>query len=74
MNDIDPAWGNEETEAMRGRISPRLLEVLVCPLTHGLLRYDAAAQELISDAAKLVYPLRNGMAIMLVEEARPLEP
>ena len=59
---------------MRGRISPRLLEVLVCPLTRGLLRYDAAAQELISDSAGLAYPLRNGMAIMLAEEARPLEP
>ncbi len=57
-----------------GRISPRLLELLVCPLTRGLLRYDAAAQELISDKARLAYPLRNGIAFMLVDEARPLEP
>ncbi len=74
MAENNPTWDSEDTDHMRGRISPRLLEVLVCPQTRGLLRYDAAAQELISDSAGLVYPLRNGMAIMLVEEARPLEP
>ena len=63
-----------ETDGPLGRISPRLLELLVCPLTRSLLRYDAAAQELISDKAKLAFPLRNGIALMLVDEARSLEP
>ncbi len=50
-----------------------LLAKLVCPATRTPLRYDAAAQELILDAAGLAYPIRNGTAIMLVEEARPLD-
>ncbi len=55
------------------RVDPRLLEILVCPLTKGPLRYDAAAQELISDQAKLAYPIRDGIPIMLVDEARRLD-
>ena len=55
------------------RIDPRLLEILVCPLTRATLRYDAARQELISDAARLAYPIRDGIPIMLPEEARALE-
>jgi uncharacterized protein YbaR (Trm112 family) len=54
------------------RIDPKLLEILVCPLTKGPLDYDAARQELISRQAKLVYPIRDGIPIMLPEEARPL--
>ena len=54
-------------------VDPRLLEILVCPLTREPLRYDAAAQELISDAAKLAYPIRDGIPIMLVDEARSLD-
>ena len=54
-------------------IDPKLLEILVCPLTKGTLRYDAANSELISDRAKLAYPIRDGIPIMLVEEARKLE-
>jgi len=54
------------------RIDPRLLEILVCPLTKRPLRYDADAQELISDAAGLAYPIRDGIPIMLADEARPL--
>lgn len=50
----------------------KLLEILVCPLTKVPLRYDRAAQELISDQAKLAYPIRDGIPIMLVEEARRL--
>ncbi|HWH17778.1 MAG TPA: Trm112 family protein [Allosphingosinicella sp.] len=50
-----------------------LLAKLVCPVTRARLRYDAQAQELISDAAGLAYPIRDGTAIMLVEEARPLD-
>jgi len=53
-------------------IDPRLLEILVCPLTKTRLRYDEAAQELISDAAGLAYPIRDGVPIMLVEEAREI--
>lgn len=53
-------------------VDPKLLEILVCPLTKTPLRYDRAAQELISDQAKLAYPIRDGIPIMLVEDARPL--
>jgi hypothetical protein len=53
-------------------IDPKLLEILVCPLTKAPLRYDAAAQELISDEAGLAYPIRDGIPIMLVDEARRL--
>jgi len=55
------------------RIDPRLLEILVCPLTRATLEYDAKRQELISRAAKLAYPIRDGIPIMLPEEARPLD-
>ncbi len=54
-------------------IDPRLLEILVCPLTKAPLRYDRAAHELISVEAGLAYPIRDGIPIMLVDEARPLE-
>ncbi len=54
-------------------LDPRLLEILVCPVTKKPLRYDREAQELISDAAKLAFPIRDGIPIMLVEEARTLE-
>ncbi len=53
-------------------VDPKLLEILVCPLTKSRLEYDAAAQELISRAAKLAYPIRDGIPIMLPEEARKL--
>ena len=53
-------------------IDPKLLEILVCPLTKALLRYDREAQELISDEAGLAYPIRDGIPIMLVDEARSL--
>lgn len=55
-----------------GTVDARLLEILVCPVTKGPLEYDAAAGELISRAARLVYPIREGIPIMLPEEARPL--
>ncbi|GJE01397.1 MULTISPECIES: Trm112 family protein [Methylobacterium] len=54
------------------RIDPKLLELLVCPLTKDRLEYDSARQELISRSAKLAYPIRDGIPIMLPEEARPL--
>jgi uncharacterized protein YbaR (Trm112 family) len=53
-------------------IDPRLLEILVCPLTKGALTYDRAASELISEKAGLAYPIRDGIPIMLPEEARVL--
>jgi hypothetical protein len=53
-------------------IDPKLLDILVCPLTKAPLRYDRDAQELISDEAGLAYPIRDGIPIMLVDEARPL--
>jgi uncharacterized protein len=53
-------------------IDPRLLEILVCPLTKTTLRYDSARQELISDKAGLAYPIRDGIPIMLVDEAREI--
>jgi uncharacterized protein len=53
-------------------VDPKLLEILVCPLTKGPLIYDRAAQELVSLQANLAYPIRDGIPIMLVDEARPL--
>jgi len=54
-------------------VDPKLLELLVCPLTKAPLEYDAEAQELISRQAGLAYPIRDGIPIMLPDEARPLE-
>jgi len=53
-------------------IDPKLLEILVCPLTKGPLIYDQAAQELVSKQAGLAYPIRDGIPIMLIDEARQL--
>ncbi|WP_319825307.1 Trm112 family protein [Thalassovita sp.] len=50
----------------------RMLEALICPVTHGRLDYDADKQELISKGAKLAFPIRNGIPVMLVDEARQL--
>lgn len=55
------------------RIDPRLLEILVCPLTKTTLEYDAERQELISRSARLAYPIRDGIPIMLPEEARRID-
>ena len=54
-------------------LDPRLLDVLVCPLTHGRLEHDAAAGELVSREAGLAYPIRDGVPVMLPEEARRLD-
>ena len=54
------------------KVDPKLLEILVCPVTKGPLEYDAEAQELISRQAGLAYPIRDGIPIMLQEEARQL--
>jgi uncharacterized protein YbaR (Trm112 family) len=54
-------------------VDPKLLEILVCPLTKSRLHYDRDKQELVSEGARLAYPIRDGIPIMLVEEARRLE-
>ena len=54
-------------------VDPKLLDLLVCPLTKGPLRYDRERQELISEEAGLAYPIRDGIPIMLVDEARQLD-
>ena len=59
--------------SLAAEVDPRLLEVLVCPVTHGPLTYDRAADELISNGAKLAYPIRDGVPIMLPEEARTID-
>ena len=54
-------------------VDPKLLEILVCPVTKGPLRYDRERQELISDKAGLAFPIRDGIPIMLADEARELD-
>ena len=63
---------DEATRAAR-RADPKLLELLVCPVTKTTLEYDAERQELVSRAAKLAYPIRDGIPIMLADEARPID-
>ena len=67
MTDNSP--GENETSC----VDPKLLEILVCPLTKGPLEFDREAQELISHQARLAYPIRAGIPIMLVDEARSLD-
>jgi uncharacterized protein YbaR (Trm112 family) len=69
MNDVS----DTPAAAAARAVDPKLLEILVCPLTKGPLRYDAARQELISDKAGRAYPSRDGIPIMLVDEARELD-
>ncbi|TPG20443.1 Trm112 family protein [Sphingomonas koreensis] len=57
---------------MSAPLDPWLLSILVCPVTRTPLRYDAAAQELISEAARLAYPIRDGVPVMLADKARSL--
>ncbi len=71
MNDDGPRVSGDSPAA---RPDPRLLAILVCPLTRMPLRYDADGQELINDAAGLAYPIRDGVPIMLVEHAREIDP
>jgi uncharacterized protein YbaR (Trm112 family) len=58
---------------MSQQIDPKLLEILVCPMTKVPLRYDANKQELISDQAGLAYPIRDGIPVMLIDEARQMD-
>lgn len=70
MTETDNTTGSS---APAGDIDPKLLEILVCPLTREPLTYDRDAGELISKAASLAYPIREGVPIMLPEEARELD-
>ena len=78
MNPNEPilsdAPGDDRSKPVSAPIDPRLLEILVCPITKGPLEYDRAASELISRQAGLAFPVRDGIPIMLPEEARTLEP
>ena len=60
-------------ERPENTVDPKLLEILVCPVTKGPLEFDSKHQELISRSAKLAYPIRDGIPIMLPEEARKIE-
>jgi len=62
-----------ETIVKSRKVDPKLLEILVCPLTKGTLYFDESAQELISNQAQLAYPIRDGIPIMLADEARKLK-
>ncbi len=77
LTEDDPMTNDTEQPPQRPAAErttdPRLLQLLVCPLTRAELIYDAARQELISRAAKLAYPIRDGVPIMLPEEARKLD-
>jgi uncharacterized protein YbaR (Trm112 family) len=64
----EPATGAKPART----VDPKLLEILVCPVTKGTLRYDAAKQELISVSARLAYPIRDGIPVMLSDEAREI--
>jgi uncharacterized protein len=61
------------TEAAPERMDPRLLELLVCPVTKKMLSYDAANQELVSRAARLAFPIRKGVALLTIDAARELK-
>lgn len=58
---------------MNDGFDPKMLEALVCPKTHATLEYDAARQELVSKAANMAFPIRDGIPVLLIDEARPLD-
>lgn len=68
MDDLMP-----NDRARDRKIDPKMLELLVCPMTKGPLTYDAEKQELVSKTARLAYPIRDGIPILLADEARVLE-
>ncbi len=63
----------DDTNQGEAMLDPKLLEILICPVTRGPLRFDREAQELVSEGARLAYPVRDGIPIMLPEEARQIE-
>lgn len=68
----EPLSAPDEKPVPTSPVDPKLLDILVCPLTKSTLRYDRERQELISDQAGLAYPIRDGIPIMLADEARTL--
>jgi uncharacterized protein len=71
----EPTSGKKPEAAYEGpRVDPRLLELLVCPLTKTRLEYDPQRQELVSRAAGLAFPIRNGVPLMTLDAARPIDP
>jgi uncharacterized protein YbaR (Trm112 family) len=68
-----PVSAKKKGSKVMTKVDPKLLELLVCPVTKGPLDYDAAANELVSRQAGLAYPIRNGIPIMLPDEARSLD-
>lgn len=74
MKDVQDRRAADSNQALPAPLDPRLLEILVCPVTKGPLIYDREAGELISRKAGLAFPIRDGIPIMLPEEARTLEP
>lgn len=64
---------NETTPTSGAAVDPKLLEMLICPLTKGPLRYDRVRNELVSEQAGLAYRIRDGIPIMLVDDARPID-
>lgn len=64
---------DEQSAALQHSVDPRLLEFLVCPLTKTRLEYDAKKQELISRAAGLAFPIKNGVPLLISDAARPLD-
>jgi uncharacterized protein len=73
MNENTDGESVEAAASEATKVDPRLLEILVCPLTKSTLEYDRARQELISRSARLAYPIRDGIPIMLPEEARQID-
>jgi len=73
MTQKDPSSHDPSSSDSSGRLDPKLLEILVCPLTKSTLHYDRDKQELVSQQAKLAYPIRDGIPIMLPDEARRLD-
>jgi uncharacterized protein YbaR (Trm112 family) len=71
MTQPDPEQAKSQNAS--GEVDPKLLEILVCPLTKQRLDYDRDAQELISRSAKLAFPIRDGIPVLLVDEARKLD-
>ena len=73
MTQKDPCSHDPSSSDSSGRLDPKLLEILVCPLTKSTLHYDRDKQELVSQQAKLAYPIRDGIPIMRPDEARRLD-
>ena len=73
MSDDSEKRASDTEPDARSRVDPRLLDILVCPVTRAVLTYDPVRQELVSRAARLAYPIRDGVPIMLPEEARKLD-